>query len=313
VTASGTTSSATNLTWTASTDNVGVTGYSIFNGATLVTTSTTNSVSVTGLTPSTTYSFTVRANDAAGNVSGLSNAVSVTTTAATITYCASKGKSVADEYIDYVAIGGIANTTGANAGYGNFTNLVGNLPYGSNTITFSAGFTSTAYSEYWSVWIDYNQNGTFESTENVATTSSSSSANLTATFTVPTTALAGQTRMRVQMKYGAASTACETFTYGEVEDYTVNIGAALRPLSLINSDENTALELLMYPNPVEDILNISSSVNTNTSFKIYDVKGQQLKSGKLAKEINVSNLPSGMYIIEVNDGQKSISKKFSKK
>jgi hypothetical protein len=67
-----------------------------------------------------------------------SNAISVTTLNNTLVY--SKGNSVADEYIDYVS-GGINNTTAGNAGYGNFTNLVGNLPYGSNTILFSAGFS----------------------------------------------------------------------------------------------------------------------------------------------------------------------------
>jgi hypothetical protein len=43
----------------------------------------------------------------------------------------------------------MSNTTGANAGYGNFTNLTANLPYGSNTILFSAGFKGTAYTEFW--------------------------------------------------------------------------------------------------------------------------------------------------------------------
>jgi hypothetical protein len=55
---------------------------------------------------------------------------------------------------------------------------VGNLPYGSNTILFSAGFSGTAYTEYWKIWIDYNQNGTFETSEEIVTGSSSSSANL---------------------------------------------------------------------------------------------------------------------------------------
>jgi hypothetical protein len=82
--------------------------------------------------------------------------VNVTTLSNTLVYCTSKGNSVADEYIDYVSIGGI-NTTAGNAGYGNFTSLVGNLPYGSNTILFSAGFSGTAYTEYWKIWIDYNQ------------------------------------------------------------------------------------------------------------------------------------------------------------
>jgi hypothetical protein len=76
-------------------------------------------------------------------ISATSNAISVTTLNNTLVYCTSKGNSVADEYIDYVSIGGINNTTAGNAGYGNFTSLVGNLPYGSNTILFSAGFSGT--------------------------------------------------------------------------------------------------------------------------------------------------------------------------
>ena len=314
--ASGTTSSSTNLTWTASTDNVGVTGYNIYNGTTLVTTATTNSVTVSGLAASTTYSFSVKAKDAAGNLSASSNTVSVTTSPITITYCASKGNSVADEFIDYVAIGGIANTTGANAGYANFTNLTGNVPYGSNTITYSAGFTGSAYTEFWAVWIDYNKNGTFESTEQVASGSSSSSANLSSTFTVPTTALAGTTRMRVSMKYNAAPTACETFTYGEVEDYTVNIGAPATPA--INApaiaDEPNVFDFEMYPNPVESNLSVAMFDNRAVAYIIYNLNGQQIKAGKLnQKEINVADLASGLYILEVNDGQKTISKKFTKK
>ncbi|MFC9693792.1 glycoside hydrolase family 6 protein [Kribbella sp. NPDC056951] len=71
------------LTWTASTDNVGVTGYDIYRGSTLAGSSATTSFSATGLTANTTYSFTVRAKDAAGNVSAPSAALSVTTTGST--------------------------------------------------------------------------------------------------------------------------------------------------------------------------------------------------------------------------------------
>ncbi|MEU4392246.1 cellulase family glycosylhydrolase [Kribbella sp. NPDC023855] len=69
------------LTWTASTDSTGVAGYDIYRGTTLVGTSTTTSYTATGLTPSTTYSFTVRARDLAGNVSAASAAVTATTAA----------------------------------------------------------------------------------------------------------------------------------------------------------------------------------------------------------------------------------------
>jgi chitodextrinase len=79
-------SSAINLTWTASTDNVGVTGYKIFRcqGASCtatvqVGTSTIASFSDTGLSASTAYGYRIKAYDAAGNVSGYSSAASATT------------------------------------------------------------------------------------------------------------------------------------------------------------------------------------------------------------------------------------------
>jgi chitodextrinase len=81
LTISGTTSSSVSLTWSASTDNVGVTGYDIYRGGALVGSSSTNAFTDTGLSPATNYSYTVRAKDAAGNVSGNSASVSATTNA----------------------------------------------------------------------------------------------------------------------------------------------------------------------------------------------------------------------------------------
>jgi len=76
------------LMWSASTDNFGVTGYQIFRGSTLVATvsGSTLEYTVTGLSANTAYTFTVKAIDAAGNVSAASNAVSVTTPSAPTTY-----------------------------------------------------------------------------------------------------------------------------------------------------------------------------------------------------------------------------------
>jgi len=78
------TSDTVALTWTASTDNSGgsgVAGYDIYRGTTKVGTSTTTSFTDTSLSPSTAYSYTVRAKDVAGNVSSASSALSVTTKA----------------------------------------------------------------------------------------------------------------------------------------------------------------------------------------------------------------------------------------
>ncbi|MBM7117441.1 fibronectin type III domain-containing protein [Archangium primigenium] len=79
--ASAKTSSSVTLTWTASTDNVGVTGYEVFSGGSAAVASTTGATSVTvsGLSANTTYTFTVKARDAAGNRSTASSAFSTTT------------------------------------------------------------------------------------------------------------------------------------------------------------------------------------------------------------------------------------------
>ena len=90
LTASGTTQTTTNLSWTASTDNVGVTGYEVYRGTTLLGTVTTTTYNVTGLTAATAYTFSVKAKDAAGNVSTASNIVNVTTLAATAVFCTSQ-------------------------------------------------------------------------------------------------------------------------------------------------------------------------------------------------------------------------------
>jgi beta-glucanase (GH16 family) len=81
LTAAGTTATSTSLAWGASTDNVGVSGYDVLRNGATVTTVTGTSYSATGLSPSTTYTFQVKARDAAGNLSAGSNTVSVTTSA----------------------------------------------------------------------------------------------------------------------------------------------------------------------------------------------------------------------------------------
>lgn len=75
-------SSSIGLAWAASTDNVAVTGYRVFRGATQVAAPGATSFVDTGLAPSTAYTYTVRATDAAGNVSAASTAASATTLAA---------------------------------------------------------------------------------------------------------------------------------------------------------------------------------------------------------------------------------------
>ncbi|QKX06886.1 S8 family serine peptidase [Aquimarina sp. TRL1] len=75
----GKTKTSVSLSWTASTDNVGVTGYEIYQDDVVVATVAATSETINGLTANTTYRFKVRAKDAAGNYSAFSNIISVKT------------------------------------------------------------------------------------------------------------------------------------------------------------------------------------------------------------------------------------------
>ena len=335
VAASGTTTSGTNLSWNGSSDNVGVVGYKVYQNGVLKTTTASTSLVVSGLSASTAYGFYVTAYDAVGNNSVASNAVNVTTLATTALatiYCTSNGGS-ANEYIKKVQIGTINNLSGSNGGYGNFTSLSTNVALGSLvSISISAGWVSSSYAEAYNVWIDYNKNGSFESNELVYSKSKSKAATVSGSFTIPTSALTGTTRMRVSMKFNANPSACEVFTRGEVEDYSVNI---VNGSTVKMSDDDTTLEsdtevkdkvileknkdvieelsFKLYPNPVKDGVIYFSGLTNNSSYKIFNQMGQQLAQGTIENDmINVSSLARGIYFVQITNNSSVGVKRFIK-
>jgi chitodextrinase len=309
--ASGTTSTTTNLSWTGATDNVAVTGYDVYRNSTLIgSTTTATTFAVTGLTASTTYSFNVRAKDAAGNVSVNSNTVTVTTTSSTPTYCTAGSTNTNDERIQRVQFGTINNLSTGTAGYENFTTLSTNVARGSaNAITITPFWTSTVYSEGYAVYIDYNQNGVFtDAGETVYTRAATTATSVSGTITIPTSAALGSTRMRVIMRYNATpATSCGSFTYGQVEDYTVNITAARM------AEDIEGITFNLFPNPVKgDVLNITN-LDSDSNYRIFSVMGQELGKGRIENEtINVANLAVGTYLIEVSNEKGTLTKRFIK-
>ena len=310
LTASGTTSSATNLSWTASIDNVGVTGYDVYQNSVYRTTVLGTTFAATGLTASTAYSFYVVAKDAAANVSGASNVANVTTLAVALTYCASQGNSVVDEKIGRVQFASINNPSTGGTGYTNFTAIATNATRSTAyTITITPQWTSTIYSEGYAAWIDYNQDGDFiDAGELVFSKTTSTATAAIGTLTIPATALLGSTRMRVSMKYNGTPTSCETFTYGQVEDYTVVIVSAARELAEANT-----LSLNVYPNPVKGSeLNISE-ITADATYRIVNLLGQQVGHGKILNNaIPVSKINAGTYLLEVTSAGQTVVKRFIK-
>ncbi|CAM3027325.1 secretion protein [Chryseobacterium flavum] len=307
--ASGTTSTTTNLSWSGATDNVGVTGYDVYQGASLIGSTASTTYTVTGLTPATTYSFSVKAKDAAGNASVSSNTVSVTTlSGGTVTYCSSSASNTADERIGNVKFGTINNTSTGTAGYENFTSVSTNVTRGSAyTISITPVWTSTKYSEAYAVYIDYNGDGDFTDSGELAwTRSGSTTSPVSGSITIPATATVGSTRMRVMMKYSSIPTSsCEAYTYGQVEDYTLNIVSSAK--GELSNTKDLITDIKLFPNPVKDILYVSNT--TSEDYKIFDMGGKLVDSGKLQRgSVNVSALIKGAYTIQVGESAKRFIK-----
>ncbi len=230
-------------------------------------------------------------------------------------YCASKGSNSSYEWIDLVQLGSINNVTGNNGGYADFTSMSTDLINGNSyTINFSCGFSSSSYTEYWHVYIDFNRDGDFaDSGEAFAFGSSSSSGTLSGTFSVPASTSLGYTRMRVVMKYNAASTgSCETFSYGEVEDYLVYLTPVARSKESFVYEPGFEIGyeddmFTLYPNPAEDFVNIRLPENSNVTVKVVDLNGKLMKTIQLSgnNEINISDLSRGIYILDIFDGRKT--------
>jgi chitodextrinase len=245
--ASSITSNSATLNWNESTDNVSIAQYTVSIDGTVVGTTGNTNFDLTGLSPLTAYSASVSAQDAVGNSSGEATTLFTTLDGPTVSYCDSASTNTNDEYISTVALNTINNSSGAQF-YSDFTAISTDLSEGqSYTLTVTPTWTGTVYSEGYAAWIDYNNDGDFDDPgelvwSKVPSTDSPNSGN----FTIPSGTSGDAVRLRVSMKYNGVPTSCETFTYGEVEDYTVNLGAAggdnqapSSPLNLSASNETT--------------------------------------------------------------------------
>jgi hypothetical protein len=157
-------------------------------------------------------------------------------------YCPSNATSAADEEIWNVTFGTLNNTstcttTGGPGStlsfYSNYSATVAapNIPAGiPRPFSVNAASCGGNYPSSLGIYIDYNQNGIFDlptelAYSNNAFTSSNVGAQIiSGNITVPCTALSGKTRMRVVLtETTVGTTSCGTYTWGETEDYTINI------------------------------------------------------------------------------------------
>lgn len=151
-------------------------------------------------------------------------------------YCPLEATNTTDEWITNVTFAGINNTS-ASTTYSDFTTVLGSVQQGvsypfSSTISQTGTYTETVV-----VWIDWNQDQTFDATERYEIgTCTSSGCVISNNIQVPVGATLGNTRMRVVLRFSNYQTdPCVSFTYGEVEDYTITVltaPACLAPSAL---------------------------------------------------------------------------------
>ena len=166
-------------------------------------------------------------------------------------------------------------------------------------------WTGTVYAEGYSVWIDYNQDNDFlDAGEQVFTQAATTTTPVSGSFTVPGTALAGNTRMRVSMKYNGIPTSCETFSYGEVEDYTVNIIAPSVPEINIQGNATTIVDGDTTPSTADftDFGSVAVASSLTRTFTIQNLGTANLNltstspyvviSGANAADFSVTAIPS---------------------
>lgn len=132
---------------------------------------------------------------------------------------------VEDDFITNVTFNTINNNS-VNDGpcsFGDYTSINTTVDPGSDYVASVSFLSEGNWTEFVSIWFDWNQNGDFEASERYDL-GSGIDATLTQTITIPLTALPGPTRMRVNEDWGDyAADACNTINsdYGETEDYTV--------------------------------------------------------------------------------------------
>ncbi|RPH28635.1 MAG: PKD domain-containing protein, partial [Bacteroidales bacterium] len=272
-----------------------------FTGGTPAT-STTKNPSVTYNTAGT-YSVSLTATNTAG--SGTKTMTGYITVSSTSTYCTAASTNSTYEWISKVEVGAFSNTSAASK-YTDFTgktiSLTGNQ---SVSIKLTPSYSGTKYTEYFKVWVDYNKNGVFTDAGELVY-SGSGAAMVTGTFTVKN--VTASTRMRVLMSDNSGTTSpCGTFTYGEVEDYTVLVtAAAAKAIADPNTQEvAVAGGVDIYPNPSSSIVYIKG-VKDNSVVRVIGLSGQvfEYRFNTSDRSIDVSSFPKGLYLIQVNtDGK----------
>jgi hypothetical protein len=266
------------------------------------TSGVTNPYTLTGLTADNDYEVYVRADCTGGDYSPWVGPIAFRTG-----YCIPVGTSTATYIDNFSTTGGAMNISNLGSGLAT-DNYIDN----SATMAVSAApdtsfdFEATIVSGTagFAVWVDWNNDLTFEVSEVAFSTTSYGNGPFIGTVSVPLGTADGDYRMRIMLdwndsnpgddepcSFGSAST-----PRGEVEDYTVTVDA-----SLSTSDFENEAAFKYYPNPVKNTLTLNAQ-NSIEQVTMYNMLGQEVLKvtpNAVDSELDMSNLQTGTYFVKV--------------
>ncbi len=217
-----------------------------------------------------------------------------------------------------------STTTNTGSGHENFISKIATVARGSSyPLTLTA--TGAGANRFgFTVFIDWNQNGSFSDPgESYFVTSdfaggTGNTVTVNKTIAVPATAALGNTRMRVKYQFNSSATSvrtelsdpCSDVNEGQVEDYTIKVDAVLGTSETMANKKG---DISVYPNPFKDTLTISDIKDVKTII-VSDVSGRQLKTIAATHQLNLSDLNAGLYLIslQMKDGSSKTIKAVKK-
>lgn len=211
------------------------------------------------------------------------------------------------DYVALVQLGDISNATGAETTppyYTYYNTLSTGLTVGGNyTITVGSGYYFELNNI--AVWIDFDQSGTFDSSEKLGQVVIDGNSTGTINFLVPANAQLGTTRMRVREVYNTSNLdPCQTYEYGETEDYNVNITLACNDGTLTlttgNSDQSVCNQ-----QPISDISytvggsatgatvsGLPAGLNSSFSGGVFTISGSPTETGTFNFTVTTTGTPA---------------------
>ncbi len=212
-----------------------------------------------------------------------------------LVYCDAQGGC--DQYFSSVVFAGIDNSSSCTE-YGDYTDLTAHVDPG-ETYTLSLVVSSASTGDDIGIWIDFNQDGVFDEEENLVCEMNNSQGAFDFDIPIPSDALPGVTRMRLRVKYwGDVCQPCGSSTWGETEDYSVEISD---PTATGVLQEQTPM---IWPNPANRQVRIRSGANIQ-QYWLYDYTGRMLIMGKVASQtaaVDISGIKPGIYLLRIQSG-----------